>query len=171
MGHQALAFAGRRGERPRDCEAALDGAVVGTQLQFEMPLADRDPCKMGSHQLVIFVGVLPSYAEKRVALIIGNDRYAELPQLHNAMADAQAVATLLEGLGFRVFKGENLDYRAANRLHADFEAALERGDMAFVFFSGHGVAIGAENYLLPTDLEKAGSGEVVRRKVLKTYSL
>jgi hypothetical protein len=28
-----------------------------------------------------------------------------------------------------------------------------------VFFSGHGVAIGAENYLLPTDMEKPGAGE------------
>lgn len=81
--------------------------------------------------MVICVGIMPGHAEKRVALVIGNDRYAELPPLRNAVADAQAVAQVLEGLGFRVFKGGNLDYRAANRLHADFEAAIAPGDTAF----------------------------------------
>jgi formylglycine-generating enzyme required for sulfatase activity len=108
---------------------------------------------------LLFFVIAPAQAEKRVALVIGNDRYTELPQLHNAVADARAVAQALRDLQFRVFEAENLDYRAANRLHADFEAAIAPGDTAFVFFSGHGVAIGAENYLLPTDTEKPKSGE------------
>src|SRR5215467_2377444 len=83
------------------------------------------------------LSALPSHAGKRVALVIGNDRYTELPQLHNAVADAEAVAQALRGLGFDVFKGVNLDYRTTNRLHADFEAAISPGDTAFVFFSGH----------------------------------
>ena len=85
-------------------------------------------------------------AERRVALVIGNDRYAALPQLVNAVADAAAIARTLEELGFRVFKGENLGYRETNRLHAEFEAALSPGDTAFVFFAGHGIALGAENF-------------------------
>src|SRR5262245_942664 len=101
------------------------------------------------------IGLMPAQAAKRVALVVGNDRYSELPHLRNAVADARTVAeTLSSELQFQVFRGENLDYRATNRLHADFEAAIGPGDMAFVFFAGHGVAFGGENYLLPTDIEK-----------------
>jgi len=102
---------------------------------------------------------MPAHAGNRLALVMGNDRYTNLPPLHNAVADARAVAKALEGLGFRVFEGEDLDYRAANRLHADFENAVAPGDTTFVFFSGHGIALGAENYLLPTDMDKPGAGE------------
>jgi uncharacterized caspase-like protein len=109
--------------------------------------------------LLICLGVSTGHAEKRVALVIGNDRYADLPVLRNAVTDARAVARALEELQFRVFTGENLDYRATNRLHADFGAALAPGDTAFVFFAGHGVALGAENYLLPTDMAKPRAGE------------
>jgi hypothetical protein len=98
-------------------------------------------------------------AEKRVALVVGNDAYASLPKLRNAVADSKAVGQALEQLGFKVFKGENLDYKAANRLHADFESAISAGDTAFVFFAGHGVALGGENYLLPTDTTRPRSGE------------
>src|SRR5688500_15430380 len=80
-------------------------------------------------------------AAKRVALVIGNDAYKALPALRNAVADARAVAKVLEDLGFRVFRGENLDYKATNRLHSDFEATIAPGDTAFVFFAGHGVAL------------------------------
>jgi len=97
---------------------------------------------------------------KRVALVIGNDRYAALPQLRNAAADARLVAeTLRKELQFQVFAGENLGFRATNRLQADFEAAIGPGDTVFVFFAGHGVAFGAENYLLPIDIEKPRVGE------------
>jgi protein-disulfide isomerase len=110
--------------------------------------------------LGLLVALTPAHAAKRVALVIGNDRYAALPQLRNAVADARLVAeTLKTDLQFQVFTGENLDYRATNRLHADFEAAISPGDTAFVFFAGHGVAFGAENYLLPTDTEKPRTGE------------
>ena len=107
------------------------------------------------------IGLLSSaaHAEKRVALVIGNNDYVSLPKLGNAVADARAVTQALEQLGFRVFKGENLDYKAANRLHADFESAVSPGDTAFVFFAGHGVALGGENYLLPTDMTRPRSGE------------
>jgi hypothetical protein len=120
----------------------------------------RLPAMIIGAMIVFGLGVAPSHAEKRVALVIGNDRYTTLPQLRNAVADARLIArTLRDELQFTVFEGENLDYRATNRLHADFEAAIGPGDTAFVFFSGHGVAFGAENYMLPTDTERPRTGE------------
>jgi hypothetical protein len=53
----------------------------------------------------------PAHAEKRVALVIGNDRYANLPdreQLRKAVSDARAVGAALWQIGFDVISGEDL---------------------------------------------------------------
>ncbi len=101
----------------------------------------------------------PAMAQKRVALVIGNDVYTSLPKLQKAVNDARAVAGSLRDIGFEVIEGENLTRREMNRKLADFEAALSPGDQAFFFFAGHGVAIGAENFLIPTDMPTPRAGE------------
>jgi hypothetical protein len=117
---------------------------------------------------VMFVIALPTIANaaKRVGLVIGNDAYANLPQdrqLKKAINDAKAMRDTLErDLGFRVFYGENADYRRMNALVAELETATEAGDIVFVFFSGHGVSVGAENYLMPSDVPKPTVGEEAR---------
>src|SRR6201999_2981493 len=50
-------------------------------------------------------------ADKRVALVVGNDRYATLPadmQLQKAVNDAKAVGDQFARLGFTVVSGQNL---------------------------------------------------------------
>ena len=94
-------------------------------------------------------------AEKRVGLVIGNDRYANLPpdqQLQKAVNDARAVGTVLEKLGFKVIRGENLDRRAMVDCLDDLTRQLEPGDTAFFFFAGHGVTVSGGNYILPVDV-------------------
>jgi hypothetical protein len=64
------------------------------------------PAMIVGVMIVLGLAVAPSHAEKRVALVIGNDRYMALPQLRNAVADARLVAaTLQDELQFQVFKG------------------------------------------------------------------
>jgi hypothetical protein len=56
----------------------------------------------------------PACAEKRIALVIGNDRYANLPaheQLRKAVNDARAVGGALREIGFVVMSGENVGSR------------------------------------------------------------
>ena len=101
---------------------------------------------------------VPANAE-RLALVIGNDRYTALPTLQKAVNDARSVAATLDEIGFKVFLGENLTRRETNRKLADFVAAIKPGDEAFFFFAGHGVAVGAENYLIPSDMPEPRSGE------------
>lgn len=97
----------------------------------------------------------PATAEKRVALVVGNNSYASLPasmQLRNAVSDARAMRDTLQGLGFDVLYGENLDRRALVERLFDLTARLSPGDVAFFFFAGHGVSLSGANYLLPTDV-------------------
>lgn len=96
-----------------------------------------------------------AHAERRVALVVGNDRYSNLPadkQLRNAVADARAVKATLEGLGFDVLYGENLDRRALIDKMFDLAARLDKDGTAFFFFAGHGVSLSGANYLLPSDI-------------------
>lgn len=96
-----------------------------------------------------------SFTGDRVALVIGNNSYPNLlpdMQLKRAVNDAREVARVLERLGFRVTRGENLSRLDMVQSLDDFAKSVRSGDMALVFFSGHGVAIAGGNYLLPSDV-------------------
>jgi hypothetical protein len=114
---------------------------------------------------VLGAGPAPAMAEKRVALVIGNNIYRNLSdqeQLKNAVSDAEAVKGALESLGFNVDLGENLDRAALIGKLSDFGARLEPGDIAFFFYAGHGVSFSGANYLLPSDIpapQASGRGE------------
>ena len=93
--------------------------------------------------LLVLPGMPEAAQAKRVALVIGNDAYTSLPVLKKAVNDAEAVAATLETIGFKVFLGTDLTRRQMNRKLADFTANVAPGDQAFLFFAGHGVALGA----------------------------
>ncbi|MEX0278792.1 MAG: caspase domain-containing protein [Ruegeria sp.] len=107
----------------------------------------------------LMVVAAPALAQDRLALVIGNDDYASVVDLQKAVADAEAVTSKLENLGFETFKGVNLDRRGMNQRISEFTSRLEAGDTAFIFFAGHGVEIDGENYLLPTDIATPTAGE------------
>src|SRR3954454_11254691 len=110
-------------------------------------------------RIVLTVAVLAftaTLAEARnVALVIGNDHYANVPSLHTAVADANAIGDTLERLGFVVRRVTDAGQRAMSGAFAAFDADLQPGDQAFVFYAGHGVEISGINYLLPTDVPQA----------------
>ena len=113
--------------------------------------------------LLALCSLAPSaLAEKRVALVVGNDRYANLPALQKAVNDAEAVGNTLARLGFEVIRGRDLGRQGMIDKLAEFAARLEAGDTALFFYAGHGVAIGGVNYLVPTDVPAATAGGEVR---------
>lgn len=101
-------------------------------------------------------------AAKRVALVIGNNDYAEISRLKKAVNDARAISATLETIGFHVDLGENLTRRQTNEKIAAFIERIDPGDTAFFFFSGHGVAPDGQNILLPVDVPATGNADVVR---------
>jgi hypothetical protein len=102
---------------------------------------------------------LPNDGTKRVALVIGNDRYESLPGLQKAVNDARSIGDTLTRLGFEVVKVENAPRRAMNQKLVEFTGKIGRGDTAFFFFAGHGVEIRGVNYLLPIDTPQARDNE------------
>jgi uncharacterized caspase-like protein len=100
-----------------------------------------------------------AHAEKRVALLIGNNTYQNIPRLQTAVNDARAVGTALRGLGFSVILAENQSRRAMSETLLAFDKAVEPGDIALFFFAGHGFEIRGQNYLLPTDIPEVREGQ------------
>jgi len=101
---------------------------------------------------VLIVGVVPSHAEKRVALVIGNSTYGKAPRLPNPANDAGAVAALFSKAGFDVVQPKtNLDLSSMRRVLRDFSDAVRDADVAVVFYAGHGIEVNGVNYLIPVD--------------------
>ena len=95
---------------------------------------------------------------KRVALVIGNNQYENIPNLQKAVNDARALGRTLKDLDVELITAENLTRRAMNQKLQEFAAKLGRGDEALFFFAGHGVQIDGQNFLLPTDIPNAKQG-------------
>jgi len=98
-------------------------------------------------------------AEVRRALIVGINDYREITPLKKAVGDAEALKATLESLGFTVDLVLNADRRELNRAVSAFQGELQPGDTALIHFSGHGVEIDGQNYLLPADVPKPQSGQ------------
>lgn len=110
-------------------------------------------------------------AEKRLALVIGIDRYQDLPPLQNAVADAVTISRSLESLGFAVTRADDPDRRAMTDRVRAFVAAIEPGDIAFLFFSGQGVQIDNVDWLIPSDQPRPRETEDIRSHSLALHRI
>jgi hypothetical protein len=101
----------------------------------------------------------PAHAEKRVALVIGNNDYRNVPKLQKAVNDARTMGDTLKQLGFTVMVAENQTRQAFSETLLAFDKAVGPGDTAFFFYAGHGFEIAGQNFLLPTDVPAASEGQ------------
>src|SRR5947199_4066822 len=101
----------------------------------------------------------PAQAEKRVALVVGNNDYRNVPKLQKAVNDARTMGDSLKQLGFKVMVAENQTRQGFIQSLQAFDASIESGDTAFFFFAGHGFEIAGQNFLLPTDVPAATEGQ------------
>ncbi|HXN67853.1 MAG TPA: caspase family protein [Bradyrhizobium sp.] len=101
----------------------------------------------------------PAQAEKRVALVIGNNDYRNVPKLQKAVNDARTMGETLKQLGFSVMVAENQTRQAFSETLLAFDKAVGPGDTAFFFYAGHGFEIAGQNFLLPTDVPAASEGQ------------
>ena len=95
-------------------------------------------------------------ADKRVALVVGNSSYQNVPQLPNPARDANSVAQLFKDAGFDTvdvaINVGNLEFKRAIR---KFEVDSDQADIAVVYYAGHGLEIGGTNFLIPVDARLA----------------
>jgi hypothetical protein len=103
-------------------------------------------------------------AAKRVALVVGNDAYEELPALQKAKADATGFAGVLTVKGFdQVILRHDLSGQDFEIAFAEFLDAIQPGDTAVFVYSGHGWSDGSQNFLVGVDAPKAGAETLLAR--------
>ncbi|MFZ5690833.1 MAG: caspase family protein [Pseudomonadota bacterium] len=100
---------------------------------------------------LIALHISQAAAQARRALVIGADDYRNVSKLQKAVGDARAMKAALEKTGFEVDLLIDPDRSAFNAGISEFTGKLGPGDVALIHYSGHGVALDGENYLLPVD--------------------
>jgi hypothetical protein len=103
----------------------------------------------------------PAVADtSRVALVIGNSAYRSVPALPNPANDASDIAQSFARLGFSVTQVKDATYDDMRRALLAFGRAARRAEMAVVFYAGHGIEVGGENWLVPIDAELRTDSDV-----------
>lgn len=106
--------------------------------------------------ILVSAGSWDALAEKRVALVIGNSGYGNVPKLANPANDAEAVGILLKSAGFEVVEmRRDLGIAAMRRVINDFSDLTQNADTAVVFYAGHGIEVDGANYLVAVDAKLA----------------
>lgn len=103
--------------------------------------------------LLCLSGQLFAAAERRVALVIGNNNYQSLPKLEKAANDANAIASELKKVGFTVDAYNNVGQKKMNQAINEFVQKVSGGGVGLFFYAGHGVQIDNQNFLIPVDMD------------------
>jgi uncharacterized caspase-like protein len=101
---------------------------------------------------VLLLAGQPAFAEKRVALVLGNSAYQNVAQLTNPVNDSARMAATLKDAGFDVVDSRrDLPAAETRRALRDFADRARDADIAVVYYAGHGIEVDGANYLIPVD--------------------
>ncbi|MGH6826764.1 caspase family protein [Methyloceanibacter sp.] len=114
---------------------------------------------------------------KRLAFVVGMGDYPNLRQQSRPLSaheDAAAMTAKLQSMGFSVVSATDLGRAEFNEKLEAFLQGLAPGDVAAFYFSGLGLQIDGNNYLLPADISTANledGGAKLARQAIQLSSL
>lgn len=113
-----------------------------------------------------------SAQQARVALVIGNGAYEKAPELPNPTRDAADIGRALERLDFKVIQVKNATAQEMRKAVVEFGRSAEISDIAVVFYAGHGMEVGGENWLIPISAELRSDTDIESEAIsLRSVSL
>ena len=116
--------------------------------------------------VVLIISAWGAFAETRVALIVANGAYRDLP-LANPTVDASLIVKALDALGFETVVVENASLAIFDDSVTRFAAKARGADIALFYYAGHGFAVsdrgGPRNYLMAVDVDVTSNSERVLR--------
>ena len=99
----------------------------------------------------------------RIALLVGNSAYQDVDSpLSQAKKDVRALADELKRMGFDTDIMENPTKLGLQRAIENFENKVKPGSIAVFYFSGYGIAVNRQVFLLPTDSQIWSEADVRR---------
>ena len=97
---------------------------------------------------------------KRIAIVVGDGAYAHgIPVLPNPVNDAQATAKAMTALSFETWLSTDASSASLQQCLDQAYAGAADAEVAMFYYSGHGIQIADENYLVATD---ATTGDLKR---------
>ena len=142
--------------------AALDSGA----LQPAIPAAPSEAASATS--IPTPAAIVPTVAPnrvvqqgRRIALVIGNSAYKNVPALPNPKRDAEAIAASLRAVGFEevTLVSDSDRGRLLDTLKT-FANNAEKADWAVVYYAGHGMEVSGVNYLIPIEAKVAVDRDV-----------
>jgi len=117
--------------------------------------------------IFIMITVFPnaSFSAAKLALLIGNKDYKNNAELENTINDINLVGEKLNTLGFFVIKAENENKSKLKEELRAFHNKLRSGDMALIYYSGHGLQYQGTNFLVPIDADIKVPTEIMTETV------
>ncbi|RUU62305.1 peptidase C14 caspase catalytic subunit p20, partial [Mesorhizobium sp. M2C.T.Ca.TU.009.01.2.1] len=117
-------------------------------------------CALIAALILVGLTTVQACADRRVALVIGNSEYREIPALKNPDKDAEDVSNTFRLAGFDVFVAKDLTKLQFEKEFRNYLAAVDGADLAVVYYSGHGFQIGGENFLIPVDASLKAAADI-----------
>jgi hypothetical protein len=148
----------------RTVQAAVPALVAApfVAMVLATPCAGQPPEE--DDPLRTIAGLLQAVELPKHALVIGNEHYVGLPEVTNALNDAQTMAAALKAVGFNVDAASDLGRDAFFSRLNDFVGralaltAPEESAVVAFYFAGHGFRGGSENFLVPVDAPADDTG-------------
>jgi uncharacterized caspase-like protein len=101
-----------------------------------------------------------AYAEKRVALVVGNGDYKHTSQLMNPVNDAELVEKSLRAVGFEIVAVADGSHKDMLAAMSQFGRLSQGAEVTLFFYAGHGLEVAGRNWLLPVDANIENSSDL-----------
>jgi len=98
------------------------------------------------------------------ALIIGNSAYGT-SSLNNPVNDAKAISIALKGLGFDVTEALNTKRSDFTFVLNEFVKSSARSNVVLLFYSGHGIQIKGQDFILPIDSDGLSEQKIISQGI------
>ena len=107
----------------------------------------------------------PSWAGPRLALIIGNGAYRHVAALPNPPNDATDIAASLDQIGFSVTTLTDATFEDMHKALLKFNQKARDAELAIVYYAGHGIEVGGENWIIPVDAELKSDTDIDKEAI------
>jgi Caspase domain len=112
--------------------------------------------------IATWLGCGTAQAETRIALVMANSAYKNVPQLANPANDAALMADMFKRSGFdSVDVKFDLTVAEMRKALREFGGRARDADAAVIYYVGHGIELDGTNYLVPTDATLEADSDIM----------
>ena len=141
---------------PNDTQVARSISRLETRVAVSVAKPDSTPSANATKAQPTATG-----KGRRVALVIGNSRYSNVSPLINPRNDAELIGNVFRAVGFtQVHLKVDLSREQLAIALKEFANVADDAEWAVIYYAGHGIEVGGQNYLVPVDAKFATDRDV-----------